>query len=174
MGGNIGSASPIGDTIPVLMAYDTSVVLEKEGNRRAVKLREFITGYRQTKCESNELITEIHIPIPNGKNIIKSYKVSKRKDLDISTVSACFSLNLKNNIVNEIAIFYGGMSAWTRRAVNTENTLLTKEWNRKNVELAMKELAKDYKPISDARSGEKARNIMAANLLLKFWSESSL
>lgn len=172
LGGNLGSASPIGDTIPVLMAYDAEVVLEKSGTSRKLKLRDFITGYRQTQCADNELITEVCVPIPDKNRKIKSYKNSKRKDLDISTVSVCFSLKIDDGIVKDIAIFYGGMAAYTKRAVNTEKALLGKVWSRENVELAMKEIANDYQPISDARSGEKARNIMAANLLLKFWSET--
>ncbi|HOZ30230.1 MAG TPA: xanthine dehydrogenase small subunit [Bacteroidales bacterium] len=172
LGGNIGSASPIGDSIPVLMAYDAELVLENVTEKRTVKLRDFITGYRQTQCKSDELITEIIIPFPAKDRIIKSYKISKRKDLDISTVSACYTLKLKDDKVEDISMFYGGMSAWTKCATKTEAALKGKEWSRENVEAAMKLLAEDYKPISDARSGEKARNIMAANLLLKFWSEN--
>lgn len=172
LGGNIGSASPIGDSIPVLMAYDAELVLENDTEKRTVKLRDFIIGYRTTLCKPDELITEVRIPFPENDRIVKSYKVSKRKDLDISTVSACFTLKLKDNKVEDISMFYGGMSAWTKCATNTEAALKGKEWSRENVEAAMKLLAEDYKPISDARSGERARNIMAANLLLKFWVES--
>lgn len=172
LGGNVGSASPIGDSLPVLMAYDADVILENTTTKRSVKLREFITGYRKTECAADELITEIIVPVPEKSRIIKSYKISKRKDLDISTVSACFSLKLNNGIVEDIEMFYGGMAAWTKRAVKTEAELMGKEWSRANVEAAMKFMTDDYQPISDARSGEKARNIMAANLLLKFWSET--
>jgi xanthine dehydrogenase small subunit len=172
LGGNIGSASPIGDSIPVLMALDAELVLENLSNSRTVKLRDFIIGYRTTLCKPDELITEVKVTFPENDRIIKSYKVSKRKDLDISTVSACFTLKLNDNKVEDISMFYGGMSAWTKCATKTEAALKGKEWSRENVEVAMKLLAEDYKPISDARSGEKARNIMAANLLLKFWFES--
>ncbi|HNQ67995.1 MAG TPA: xanthine dehydrogenase small subunit [Bacteroidales bacterium] len=173
LGGNIGSASPIGDSIPVLMAYDAEVVLESVETKRTIKLREFITGYRQTQCKPSEIITEIIVPIPKSDILIKSYKVSKRKDLDISTVSACFSLKLNENKVEDIAIFYGGMSAFTKRAVKTEEILKGKTWNRKNIEIAMKYITEDYKPISDARAGFKVREIMAANLLMKFWVETN-
>jgi len=174
LGGNIGSASPIGDSIPVLMAYDAEVVLESVETKRTIKLREFITGYRQTQCKPNEIITKIIVPIPKSDILIKSYKVSKRKDLDISTVSACFSLKLNKNLVEDIAVFYGGMAAFTKRAVKTEKILKAKIWNRKNIEIAMKYITEDYKPISDARAGFKTREIMAANLLLKFWTESNI
>lgn len=172
LGGNIGSASPIGDSLPVLMACDAEVELENYEEKRIVKLRDFITGYRTTVCAVDELISGVNISLPGKDRIIKSYKISKRKDLDISTVSACFSLKLNGEKVEDIAILYGGMAAWTKRASKTEAALTGKEWSRVNVEAAMKLLEEDYKPISDARSGEKARNIMAANLLLKFWSES--
>lgn len=172
LGGNIGSASPIGDTPPVLMAYNAQVVLENANRKRVLNLREFITGYRTTKLEKGEIITEVIIPKASSNNIIKSYKVSKRKDLDISTVSACFNLELENNIVKNINIFYGGMAAFTKRASSTENYLIGKPWKRQFVESAMAETDKEFTPISDARSGAEARRIMAKNLLLKFWSET--
>ncbi|MDD3687565.1 MAG: xanthine dehydrogenase small subunit [Bacteroidales bacterium] len=171
LGGNLGSASPIGDSIPVLMAYDAELTLESLDNSRQIKLREFITGYRQTQCAANELITEIKIPKPDDGTIIKSYKNSERKDLDISTVSACFRLKLNGNIVEEFEAFFGGMAAFTKPATKTAAALKGKEWSRQNIEEAMKKMPEDFQPISDARSGEHARNIMAANLLLKFWSE---
>jgi xanthine dehydrogenase small subunit len=173
LGGNIGSASPIGDSIPVLMAYDAEVVLESVETKRTIKLREFITGYRQTQCKPDEIITEIVTPLPSPDRIIKSYKISKRKDLDISTVSACFALQLNNSSVEDIAIFYGGMAAYTKRAIKTEEVLRGKNWTRQNVEKAMNSITEDYKPISDARAGDKTREIMAANLLMKFWAETT-
>ena len=172
-GGNIGSASPIGDSTPVLMAYNSTLVLKNTKAEREIKLREFITGYRKTQMSSDELIIAVKIPIPNTNEIIKSYKVSKRKDLDISTVSACFNL-LKDEKgkIKEIFMFYGGMAATTSRASKTEDFLNGKEWNRENIEKAMKLIDEDYTPISDARAGAEARKIMARNLLMKFYNDT--
>ena len=103
---------------------------------------------------------------------LKSYKISKRKDLDISTVSAGFQLKLKEGLVEDIALIYGGMAAQTKRADNAEAHLRNKAWTRTNVEEAMSLLSKDFTPISDARSGEEGRRLMARNLLLKFWNET--
>ena len=80
IGGNIGSASPIGDSLPVLFAYKTKVKLRSETTERTLPIEEFIKGYRQTDIKENELITEIIIPRFEKEQIIKSYKVSKRKN----------------------------------------------------------------------------------------------
>ncbi|MBI5218403.1 MAG: xanthine dehydrogenase small subunit, partial [Bacteroidia bacterium] len=173
LGGNIGSASPIGDTPPVLMAYDAVVVLQSETGKREIKLRDFISGYRTTMIQQDEIITSVIVPKPQKNSIIKSYKVSKRKDLDISTVSGCFNLNLNEKNVSAVHLFFGGMAAMTKQAVRAEQFLTGQEWTRENVEGAMKLIDEEFTPISDARSGAEARKIMARNLLLKFWSETS-
>ncbi|PLX03108.1 MAG: xanthine dehydrogenase small subunit [Marinilabiliales bacterium] len=170
LGGNIGSASPIGDTLPVLMAYDAIINLQGVKGIRSVRLREFIKGYRTIDMKSDEIIAFVSVPVPDKKVIYKSYKISKRTDLDISTVSACFSLKLKKNIVEEFSAFYGGMAAQTSNAAKASKYLLNKEWNLENIEHAAKLIDQDFSPISDARSGAEARKIMARNLLLKFFN----
>ncbi|OFY24103.1 MAG: xanthine dehydrogenase small subunit [Bacteroidetes bacterium GWF2_33_38] len=172
-GGSLGSASPIGDTAPVLMAYDAILVLESLQGTREIQSREFVTGYRQTQMKENELIVAVKIPKIDKSEIVKSYKISKRKDLDISTVSSGFRLKKSaKNIVEEICLVYGGMAATTSRSKQAEAFLLGKEWTRENIEKAMKLVDEDFTPISDARSGAEARKIMARNLLLKFYNDS--
>lgn len=172
-GGSLGSASPIGDTAPVLMAYDTILVLESLQGKREIPSREFVTGYRQTQMKENELIVAVKIPKVDNSEFVKSYKISKRKDLDISTVSGGFRLKKSaDNKVEDICLVYGGMAATTSRSKKAEASLLGKEWNRENVEKAMKLVDEDFTPISDARSGAEARKIMARNLLLKFYNDS--
>lgn len=174
LGGNIGSASPIGDSLPILMAHGASVIIESINGKREIKLTEFITGYRQTMLMKNELITGIVIPIPDKATIFKSYKISKRKDLDISTVSGGFRLKLNNNSIEDIALFYGGMAAVTKDSAKASSFLKGKEWTRENAEKAAELVKEDFSPISDARSVAEARSIMAGNLLVKFWSETRL
>lgn len=108
LGGNLGTASPIGDTLPVLIAYNARVVLESIGKKREVPMDDFITGYRQTARKPDELITGIIIPKMTNGAIVKSYKVSKRKDLDISTVSAGFRVELTGGKrIESIKLVYG-------------------------------------------------------------------
>ena len=173
IGGNLGTASPIGDLPPVLMAYDAVVIIRSHRGERIAHVEDFITGYRQTMLQQDEIITEIKIPKPGKDRIIKSYKISKRKDLDISTVSAAFRLELGNdNIVNGIKIIYGGMAEMTKHAEKAEQFLKGKEWSLKTVKRAMPIIEKEFTPIADARSGAGFRTLAAKNLLLKFYNDT--
>ncbi|MBI3195728.1 MAG: xanthine dehydrogenase small subunit [Ignavibacteriae bacterium] len=173
LGGNLGTASPISDMLPVLMAYNANIVLEGINGRREISLDNFITGYRQTVRKPDELITAVIIPkIMNGA-VVKSYKISKRRDLDISTVSAGFRLELNgNNEVTSIKLVYGGMAERTKRSETVEKFLLGKIWNRETVEQAMSFIDKEFTPISDARASAEYRRAVAKNLLMKFWSKT--
>ncbi|MBS4027362.1 MAG: xanthine dehydrogenase small subunit [Ignavibacteriales bacterium] len=174
LGGNFGTASPIGDTLPVLMAYNAKTVLQSINGKREVALDDYFIGYRKTLRKENELITSVVIPkLKNGVKV-KSYKVSKRKDLDISTLSGGFRLELnRNNEVKEIKLCFGGMAERTKRATNTEQFLLNKKWERKIIEQAMTILEKEFTPISDARSSAEFRTIASRNLLLKFYNDTN-
>ena len=174
MGGNVGSASPIGDTLPFLIACKALIKLQNSTSKREIAIEDFIIGYRKTAIAADELIVVIEIPFIPENVILKSYKVSKRKDLDISTVSACFRLQLSNDKkVEEIIIVNGGMAAQTLRAKQTESFLTGKNWDRKTVEAAMKILYNEFNPISDARSEAEVRKLACRNLLMKFWSETN-
>lgn len=172
LGGNLGTASPIGDALPVLIAYDASVELQSVNGKRDVTLNDYFIGYRQTIRQPDELITSIIIPKPSNGSVVKSYKVSKRKDLDISTLSAGFSLELDKGVVKSIILAYGGMAVTTKRAATTENFLIGKLWERNTIEDAMPLIDKDFTPISDVRGSAEFRKVAARNLLLKFYIES--
>ncbi len=174
IGGNLGTASPIGDLTPVLAACNAEVVILSETGARMIPVDQFICGYRKNALKKDEIIKGIKIPKPANGSIIKFYKVSKRKDLDISTVSAAFNLSLdKNKKINEIKIIFGGMAEMTRHAIQTENSMKGKSWTEETIDQAMSILESEFTPISDARSGKEFRSIVARNLLLKFYDESS-
>ncbi|MCD4665718.1 MAG: FAD binding domain-containing protein, partial [Bacteroidales bacterium] len=172
LGGNVGTASPISDTLPLLFAYKAKLKLINSKRERELSVEDFITGYRKTQLLPDEIIHSIIIPKPEKDTIIKFYKVSKRKDLDISTLSGGFRLTLHNQFVKEIILAFGGMAEITKRALKTENFLLNKLWSRENIEKAIEILKNEFNPISDARSGKEFRKIVAGNLLLKFYSET--
>lgn len=172
IGGNIGSASPIGDLLPLLFVYNAKIKLRTISCERIVALENFIIDYRKTDLKNDELICEIIIPKYNKSYIINSYKVSKRKDLDISTVNGAFKLKLEKQIVSEMKIVFGGMAAVTKRAKNTEKFLFGKKWTRENIESAMGILENEFSPLSDARSNAEYRRIAAKNLLMKFYLET--
>ncbi len=174
IGGNIGSSSPISDTLPLLMVYNAEIKLQDAKSDRIVNMNDYVITYRQTAKKPNELITKIIIPRPNPKAQIKFYKISKRKDLDISTASAAFLLLLNGNLVEEIKIAYGGMAAVTKRVIKAENFLIGKPWDRNIIEQAMEIIGAEFTPLSDARSGAEFRTIVSKNLLLKFWNETQI
>jgi xanthine dehydrogenase small subunit len=172
LGGNIGTASPIGDILPVLMVYGAEIILQSRRGIRRVKAQSFVKGFRTTDRHTDELIVAVTLPRPSPASRIRTYKVSKRRDLDIATVSAAFRVDLdKKGIVSDIALAYGGMAAYTKQASSAEAFLKGKPWNRRQVEEAQSLIDKDFSPISDVRGSAEFRRIAARNLLLKFWSE---
>ncbi len=155
----------------MLFAYKAKVIVQSSKNKREIDIEDFIKGYRKTDLKSDELITSVFIPKPEKNVYVKSYKVSKRKDLDISTVSLACRLILEKDNIKEILLAYGGMAETTKRAKKTEDYLLGKEWSRKTIEEAMKIVYDEFKPISDARSSEEFRKIISKNLLMKMFIE---
>ncbi len=174
LGGNLGTASPVGDTSPVLIASGASLILQSVRGIRQVPLDGFFNGYRKTLREPDELIASLCIPPPDG-TLVRSYKVSKRRDLDIATLSAGFRLSLTGTgDVESLTLAYGGMAERTKRAVKTEQYLIGKPWSRERVEAAGEYLSQDFSPITDVRGSAEFRMLAAKNLLLKFWLDSKV
>ncbi len=171
LGGSLGTASPISDLLPALIAYRARVRLQSVKGRRELTVEQFITGYRQTALAPDEIIREVVIPLPVAATV-RAYKVSKRRKMDIATVNAAFRLRLSNGAVQEFDAVYGGMAAMTKRAAKAEQFLNGKEWTRATVEQAMPLVEQAFRPISDARSGAEFRSLAAKNLLLRFWQDT--
>jgi xanthine dehydrogenase small subunit len=173
LGGNLGTGSPIGDTLPVLLALGATVTVAGSRGRRVIPIEEFFTGYRRIACGPDELIVAVQIPEWGPDSTVRSFKVSRRKDLDISSVSAGFRLHLTpDGSVAEVVLAYGGMAATPQRATKTETYLTGKPWKRATVETAMGVLDTDFTPLTDVRGSAEFRVVIARNLLLKFWAGS--
>ena len=162
------------DTLPLMMVYNAEIKLQNVSSDRIVNINDYVIDYRVTAKKEDELITTIIVPKPTKSAKIKFYKVSKRKDLDISTLSAAFLLELEGSIVKEIRMAYGGMAAVARRVPKLETFLLGKTWSRELINEGMDLLENEFTPLSDARSGAEFRTVVAKNLLLKFWSETAI
>ena len=174
VGGNLGTASPVGDLMPVLIAHRALIVLRSTRGDRRVPATDFVTGYRRTAASGDELITAVILPRIPSNALIKTYKVSKRRDLDIATVSGGFRIEFENeNRIGDIILAYGGMADRVKRAANAEAFLRGKAWNRSAVEEAMQVVGTDFTPMSDARGSAEMRTIAARNLLLKFWADTT-
>ena len=168
--GNIATASPIGDTLPLLLSLDAKVVLQSLNKKTILPLKNFFVSYRKTKLKKRQFIHSIIIPIFK-KNIFKAYKISKRIDDDISSVCASFNLEIKDKKIKNIKIAYGGMAPIPKRATNCEKILINKNISKENIEKAKKILEKDFKPISDMRASKNYRMEIAKNLLMKCFIE---
>ena len=173
IGGNIGNGSSIGDTPPVLIALDASLVLRRGGTERVVPVTEFFLGYRRTALAPGEFIARIDIPLPKPGGQFRCYKVAKRFDQDISAVCGAFNLELIDGRVADIRIGFGGMAATPVRVAAVEQALIGEAWTEANVRAAMNVLDTALTPISDMRASADYRRLVARNLLFKFWLETA-
>ena len=168
--GNIATASPIGDTLPLLLSLDAKIVLKGVKKIKIVPLSSFFIDYRKTRLKAGQFIDSIRIPL-FPKNIFKAYKISKRFDDDISSVCASFNIQLINKKIKKIRIAYGGMASIPKRAKYCEKILLNSHINEQVINKAKKALEQDFRPISDMRASAKYRLIVAKNLLHKCFLE---
>ena len=168
--GNIATASPIGDCLPLLLSLNSQIVLQGIKKTQILFLDDFFTSYRKTKLKKGQFIHSIRIPLFKN-NTFRAYKVSKRFDDDISSVCAAFNLEIVKNKVQSIRIAYGGMAAIPKRAIYCEKTLLNSLVTEEIVHRAKKALEKDFKPISDMRASRLYRMEVAKNLLEKCCAE---
>ena len=170
MAGNIATASPIGDLLPILLSLDASIVVESFNKKTILPLKNFFISYRKTKLKKGQFISSIRIPIFK-KNIFKAYKISKRIDDDISSVCASFNLEIVNKKIKSIKIAYGGMAPIPKRAIYCEKLLLNSNFSEDIILKAQKCLEKDFQPINDMRASKDYRMKIAKNLLIKCFTE---
>jgi len=168
--GNIATASPIGDTLPLLLTLEAKVVVQGINKIKTFSLNEFFVSYRKTKLKKGEFIYSIKIPIIRD-SIFKAYKISKRFDDDISSVCGSFIFSIQNNKIKKAVIAYGGMSEIPKRASAIENRLLNSEFSENTFEKAVNLINKDFSPLDDMRASKNYRIAVAKNLLLKAFHE---
>ena len=165
IGGNIGNASPIGDTLPWLIALDATLVLRGPDGAREMPVESFFLGYRETDLGPGEIIASVRVPRLSARQVFRIYKVSKRYDQDISAVIGAYCLTLADGRVSDARIAYGGMAATPKRARAAERALIGEAWGEAAVEAAGRAIAEDFEPIDDFRASARYRLTVAANLL---------
>ncbi len=171
LGGNIGNASPIGDTPPVLIALDASLTLRQGEQTRTLPVEDYFIDYKVTAQRPGEFIQSVEIPKARAGHHLKVYKVSKRIDDDISAVLGAFHLCIENGRIKTARIAYGGMAAIPKRASHCEAALLDQPWNRTTIDQAMAALERDFTPLTDVRASKHYRMQVAKNLLHKCYLE---
>ena len=170
IGGNIATASPIGDTLPILLSLNAKIVIEAAKNKKILPINGFFTTYRKTKLKKGEFIHSIRIPLYKN-NIFKAYKISKRFDDDISSLCASFNIEVNNNKIKNIFIAFGGMAEIPKRAKYCEKILKNKHLSIDSFLNARDNLEKDFSPINDMRASKNYRMEVAKNLLIKCFYE---
>lgn len=171
LGGNIGNASPIGDTPPGLIAMGAKVHLRRGNSERVISVEDYFIDYKVTAQQASEFIQFVEIPKANPAYQFKMYKISKRIDDDISATCAAFNLKIENGLVSDARIAFGGMAAIPKRASHCEAELTGKPWNEASVKSAMKALDKDFTPLTDVRASADYRMQVSKNLILKCYLE---
>ena len=175
LGGNVANGSPIGDSMPALLALDTRVLLNGAGGQRELPLEDFYLGYQQQDLAQDEWVEALLIPKPAEDLQLAGSKVSKRFDQDISAVCASFALQLDDQqLIKHARIAYGGMAAIPLRSHQAERAMLGKPWNEQTLELACQAIADDFTPLSDLRASSTYRMQVAQNLLRRFYLETAV
>ena len=167
IGGNIGNASPIGDTPPCLIALDSVLTLRGTGGARKIPLENFFIDYRKTDLAKDEVIESVRLPKLGERQIFRAYKISKRYDQDISSVIGAFLLTLDDGVVAAARIAFGGMAAIPKRALNCEAALIGKTLSEETVQHASAVIGEDFSPIGDHRASADYRLRVAANLFVR-------
>lgn len=175
LAGNVANASPIADTPPALIAADAVVHTFGPKGPRAISISDFFLGYRKTALKPGEMITAIAFKAPSKNERLAAYKVSERKDLDISSVNAAFWVRFEGRgsrrRIIDARVAYGGVAATPLRLRKIENTLIDKTIDSLDMELAAQALQSEISPISDVRGSAAFRRILAENLLRRFFKD---
>jgi xanthine dehydrogenase small subunit len=176
IGGNIGTASPIGDLPPVLLALDADIKLISPKGERTIPLATFFKGYRQTDLQPGEIIASVKIPktMTAGatRRFSQSYKVGKRGTDDISIVAAAFTIDVDEaDRILHARLAYGGVAATPIRAVAMEQNLIGQPWVLETVQQVKPLLQATFTPLTDLRSSAEYRKRLVANLFEKFFAE---
>ncbi len=169
--GNIANGSPIGDTLPFLFVMDAKLTVESIKGKRQININNLYKGYRALAVEPSEIITQIDIPLLQKNEILRFYKASKRKHLDISSFSAAIKLKETNNTIDKAQIAFGGVGPTIQRMHKIEEYLIGKKISEKAFEEASNLVNSEIKPISDVRGDKEYRLQLAKNILKKFYFE---
>ncbi len=172
LAGNVANGSPIADTLPFLMVMDAEVELTGPQGARRVNLNAFYTGYKQNVMAPDELITRFFCPLPGPDEVLKLYKISRRRHLDISTFTAAIRLRRDGDRIGQIRVAYGGVGPTVVRLPRTEAFLTGRPATLATMEAAGAVAVSEISPLSDVRGSREFRNQLAENILQKFYYDA--
>lgn len=173
LAGNVANGSPIGDSMPALIALDATVVVRSLAGERDVALDAFYPGFRQTALAPGEFVAAVRIPHRAPNLAVRAYKIGKRYDQDISAVFACFALTLEEGRIVRARIGCGGVAPTPARARRTEAALEGASWTADTAGRTASVLAGEFTPIDDLRASARYRRNVLGNLLRRFFHETA-
>ncbi|MEO8485520.1 MAG: xanthine dehydrogenase small subunit [Betaproteobacteria bacterium] len=172
LGGNVANGSPIGDSMPALIALGASVALRHGSNLRTMPLEDFYLAYQRTARVPGEFVASLRIPRRRAGLVVRAYKIAKRYDQDISAAFAAFALVMDGDRIVSARIGCGGVAATPKRAIETERALAGQTWTRATAEAAAQGLEREFAPIDDMRASAAYRRRALGNLMLRLWLET--
>ncbi len=172
IGGNIANASPIADSLPFLYVMDSTLDLASANGTRSVPIANFYKGYKQIDLRPGELIVRVRVPLPSDDDMLRLYKVSRRRDLDIAGFTAAIRLRLDGELIDEAAIALGAVGPTVIRARETEAFLRGRPLDEDTMRAAGDVAVEEIAPISDVRGSADYRYQLTRNILLKFYHET--
>jgi xanthine dehydrogenase small subunit len=173
MGGNVANGSPIGDSAPALLALDAVLVLRQGARMRRLPLDGFYLDYMKNQLAPGEFVQAIELPPPPPGLAVRSYKISKRYDCDISALCTGFAIALDGDgTVRHVRLAYGGMAATVKRAAQAEAAIAGRPWTEATLRAAQAALDRDFTPLTDLRASDAYRRSAARNLLERLWLET--
>ncbi|MEM8873572.1 MAG: FAD binding domain-containing protein [Planctomycetota bacterium] len=174
LAGNLVTASPIGDTAGPLVALEAIVEIAGPTGRRSVSVEDFHTDYRVCDLRPGELVTAVRIPLLTADQTLRCYKVSRRKDLDISSVSAAFRITLDGDTIDDIRIAFGGVGPTILRLRETEAALIGKSATLETFEAAGEVARDEVTPMTDVRGSETYRRTVVQRMFSKLFHDLPL
>jgi len=172
LGGNVANGSPIGDSMPALIALGAEVTLASAQGVRSVPLEAFYLAYRRTARVPGEVLVDVRVPPRAPDLVLRAYKIGKRYDQDISAVFACFALTRTGDRIAAARIGCGGVAPVPARARATEASLAGQPWRRDTFAAAARRLAAEFAPIDDMRASASYRRTVLGNLLERMWLDT--
>ena len=169
LGGNLGTASPIGDALPPLLALGAVVRIAGPAGERDVPVAAFLVGYRRNVLTRGEVVRSVWLPRPAPDALLSCDKLSRRPDQDIAAVGLSVLLRVVDRRVTEARVAHGGLGPTAARSPGAEAALLGEVWEPATLDRAARALAAEVRPLDDSRGSGAYRRIAAGNLLRRVW-----
>jgi xanthine dehydrogenase small subunit len=172
IGGNIANASPIADSLPFLYVMEARLELQSAAGSREVNINDFYKGYKKFDLQRGELITRIRAPLPADDELLRLYKVSQRRDLDIASFTAAIRIRLDGDTIERVSVAFGAVGPTVIRARKTESFLRGNSFGEDTMRQAGDVAIAEIAPITDVRGAADYRYQLTRNVLLKFFHDT--